>query len=244
MKQAVSMGTDNLPAKESPTPKPLLHHWIVAGIVSASARFIPIPFVDDVVRDQCRRYVVSRTLSANGSDIAISELKPFYASGGGGCLAGCIGTLAKAPVKLLLFPVRKIMALVTSVRGVPMEVMRMVLLGRTLDRYLRERNVFATVDRATKMRTAFDDSFARMDFRVVRAAIADALSSISGWKSAAIKSAEGIAGPKDAEKDGLNETEAVAIGANQIEEVLQRPETLRLFAEFDQRFDETLAQLT
>ena len=228
---------------ESSTPSTLLYHWIVAGIVSASARFIPVPFVDDVVRDQCRRYVVSRTLAANDSKLTTVDIQSFYVSGGG-CLTGCMGTLARAPLKLLLFPVRKFVAVITSVRGVPMEVMRTVLLGRTLDRYLREQKITATPDQSAKMRVAFDESFARMDFRVVRAAISDALSGISGWKAGAMKSAKAVAGPKDAEEDGLEETQGVAEGAVKIEKVLQRPEMLDLFTEFDQRFDETYARLT
>lgn len=114
-------------------PSTLLHHWVVAGIVSSSSRFIPVPFIDDIVRDQCRRYVVSRTLAAHDQRNSMGVLKPFYANEGG-CIAGCLGQLAMAPLKLLLFPIRKVIALVTSVRGVPLEIMRMVLLGRTLDR--------------------------------------------------------------------------------------------------------------
>ena len=220
----------------------LLHHWVVAGIVSASARFIPIPFVDDVVRDQCRRYVVSRTLAAHSTELTTKELKPFY-DGGGGCLGGCAGMLVKAPLKLLLFPVRKFVAIVTSVRGVPLEVTRTVLLGRTLDRYLSEEQVDATPEHLAKMRKAFKESFKRMDFHIVRAAIADALSGVSGWKSGAKKSAKAVAGPKDAEEDGLNPSDDVEAGANKVEAVLQQPETLQLFAEFDQRFDEALKRM-
>ena len=220
----------------------LLHHWIVAGIVSASSRFIPIPFVDDIVRDQCRRYIVSRTLAAHETELTTHDLKPFYDSGSG-CLTGCLGTLAKAPLKLLLFPVRKFIAVVTSVRGVPMEVTRTVLMGRTLDRYLSEQKFVATPEATAKMRAAFEESFKRMDFRIVRAAIADALSGISGWKSGAMDSAKAVAGPKDAEQNGLDTTEDVEAGADMVEQVLQRPETLSLFAEFDRRFDESLDRL-
>ena len=129
----------------------LLHHWVVAGIVSASSRFIPIPFVDDVVKDQCRRYIVSQTLAAHETELTTKDLQPFYDSGSG-CLAGCMGTLIKAPLKLLLFPVRKIIAIVTSVRGVPLEVTRSVLMGRTLDRYLSQQKIVATPEYMGKMR--------------------------------------------------------------------------------------------
>ena len=220
----------------------LLHHWVVAGIVSASSRFIPIPFVDDVVRDQCRRYVVSRTLAAHDTELTTKDLKPFY-DGGGGCLSGCVGMIVKAPLKLILFPIRKVVAVVTSVRGVPLEVTRTVLLGRTLDRYLSEQKAVASPEHLAKMNKAFEESFKRMDFHIVRAAIGDALSGVSGWKSGAKKSAKAVAGPKDAEEDGLNATEDVEAGADKVEEALQQPEMLSLFAEFDQRFDETLDRM-
>ena len=220
----------------------LLHHWVVAGIVSASSRFIPIPFVDDVVKDQCRRYIVSQTLAAHETELTTKDLQPFYDSGSG-CLAGCMGTLIKAPLKLLLFPVRKIIAIVTSVRGVPLEVTRSVLMGRTLDRYLSQQKIVATPEYMAKMRKAFKASFKRMDLRIVRAGIADALTGIGGWKSGAMKSAKAVAGPKDAEEDGLDATEDVEAGANKVEEILQQPEMLRLFVAFDQRFDESLERL-
>ena len=52
-----------------------------------------------------------------------------------------------------------------------------------------------------------------------------------------------MAGPKDAEEDGLDTTEDVEAGANKVEEVLQQPEMIRLFAEFDQRVDESIERL-
>ena len=214
----------------------LTHQWVVAGIVSSASRFIPIPFVDELVRDQCRKFVVSRTLSAHGRDDPLTDLKPYYATNSG-CVAGCLVTLAKAPIKLLLFPVRKIIALLTSVRGVPLEIMRMVLLGRTLDRQLRMNANSTTAQQAAQMRIAFDESFARMDFHVIRAAMADALSNVSGWKTAEIVDSSDItdrqieSGPK------------VDASATQVQQVLDRPETLELFVEFDQRFDDAMKRL-
>lgn len=217
----------------------LTHQWVVAGIVSASSRFIPIPFVDDVVRDQCRRFVVSRTLSSHETEISLDDLKPYYASGGG-CLGGCASLVVKAPLKLMLFPVRKVIALVTSVHGVPVEVMRTVLLARTLNRYLHDGKLDGDPIQSAKMRAAFDVSFARMDFRVIRAAMSDALSGVKDWKTSAMKSAKQVARPRDVEADGLDISEDIETGASKIQEVLDRPETLTLFAEFDRRFDDLM----
>jgi hypothetical protein len=227
------------------TPKPsdtfdwLTHQWIVAGIVSASARFIPVPFVDDVVRDQCRKFVVSRTLASHESDVSLDRLKPYYFSSGG-CLGGCTSMVVKAPLKLLLFPIRKIALVLTSVREVPMEVMRMVLLGRTLDRYLRDGKLAGDAQQSAKMRAAFEESFARMDWRVIKAAMADALSSVGNWKPSATESARQVAGRRKVASEGFETSKDVEAGAQKIQDILDRPETLRLFAEFDRRFDDLM----
>ncbi|WP_182865446.1 hypothetical protein [Stieleria mannarensis] len=224
------------------TPGHLQHQWVVAGIVSASARFIPVPFVDDLVQGQCRRFVVAKTLASHDTHLTTSQLKPYYSTGGG-CLSGCLGLLAKAPLKLLLFPVRKIVAVITSARGVPVEIMRMVLLGRMLDRYLEMGRVHPEADDATKMRLAFEESFARMDLRVVKAAVADALASVSGWKKAATDTAQEVAGPRDPASDDFKPPKDVEAGAEKVEEVLRRPETLSLFADFDKAFDSAFERL-
>lgn len=42
--------------------------------------FIPIPFIDDIVRTQCRPFVVSRTLESAGRETPPTDLKPFSVS--------------------------------------------------------------------------------------------------------------------------------------------------------------------
>jgi hypothetical protein len=212
-----------------------LHFWIVAGMVSGASRFLPIPFVDDLVRDQCRRLVVSRTLAEHDTNLKTKELQPYYADDGG-CLTGCMAIAAKLPLKLLLFPIRKAIAIVTSVRGVPLEIVRMVLLGRTLDRCLREDRI-STDYSAKKMRAAFEEAFAKIDFRVIRAGLNDVMSRTVGWKTSATKSARKLAEVGQPEADVLSTSDEVDRGATEIEAVLQRPEMLSIFADFDQRFD-------
>jgi hypothetical protein len=218
----------------------LVHQWVVAGIVSAAARFLPVPFVDDVVRNQCRRFVVSRTLAAHGRSESLDQLAPYYVAAGDGCLAGCLTSTVRATTKLVLFPVRKIVALVTSARGVPLEILRVVLLGRTLDRQLQKGEIDAA--RAARLRVAFEQAFARLDLRVVRALTNDALSSVSGWRKAAVDSARRVLGSPD-DPDVVQKAEpTVEAGAAEIQQALDRPEMLELFAEFDRRVDEALAE--
>jgi hypothetical protein len=229
---------------EQPNPNAdswLVHQWVVAGIVSAAGRFVPVPFVDDMVRSQCRKFVIKRTLAAHGRSELYLELEALYDDGGKkGVVAGSLRTMRRVATKLVLFPVRKLAAIATSARGVPLEIMRVVLIGRTLDRRLREGN-FTAAD-APRLRAAFEKAFAGMDLRVVRAAMKDALAGVSGLKSAAIKSARQVAGHPD-DPEAVNQAEpTVQAGATQVQQALDRPEMLELFAEFDRRVDEALAR--
>ncbi len=218
----------------------LLHQWIVAGVVSASARFIPVPFVDDIVRKQCRRFVISRTIAENRSPVSTDDLRALF-DDNSGCLGGCVGTIAKAPLKLLLFPIRKVMSIVTSVRGVPIEIIRMVLLGRTIDRYAKLGKLNEQDSSATTLRLAFDDAFARMDFRVVQATIGDALRAAKGWKASATSDATEIARRQSLDSDSLSSTDGVNRSADKIQTAINHPTITELFADFDRRLDQSLA---
>lgn len=218
----------------------LIHQWVVAGVIASAARFVPIPFADDLIRSQCRRFIVSRTLAASGATLSTNELKPLY-GGSGGCVAGCLGVMAKAPLKLLMFPIRKFVAIITSVRGVPLEITQSVLLGRTLHRLLARGDVRAS--EAETIRVAFEESFARMDFHAVDAAIADALHSIRHWKSSAIKSARLLSVAKSEVDEELPADEQVESAAATVQEALDRPKTLQLFEQFDSRFDAAFERL-
>lgn len=230
--------TESKVAKSEPVDW-LQHQWVMAGVVASAARFVPIPFVDDVVRAQCRRFVVSRTLAAAGSSLSTASLKPLY-GGSGTWVARSLDAIAKVPLKLLLFPVRKMVAIATSLHGVPMEIMKTVLLGRTLRRQLSSGQMVP--GRAEAMRVALDDAFARMDFRALRAAIMDALRGVRTWKASAIKSARRLSSSTSASEATMPADDGVELSAARIEKILERPETLRLFEEFDRRFDEAYAR--
>lgn len=234
------------PTETPRTSSILFHQWIVAGLISASARFVPLPLVDDLIRVQCRRFVVARTLSAHQAGLALEELKPYYAAGSG-CLVGCMAAAVQVPLKLLFFPVRKLLAVATSIRGVPLDVLQVVLLGRTLDRYLREGRLpndsESAAATAGRLRAAFNEAFVRMDFHVVRAAVSDALSTVSGWRAAATAEAKQLAKEPVLTAEPIEPPPQVDTGAARVQEVLSRPETLELFAQFDRRVDEAFERV-
>lgn len=217
----------------------LTRQWIAAGLVSASVRFVLAPFVDNFVRDRCHKFAVSRTLVAHESEESLDRLNPYYFSSGGH-LGGCSSMTIKAPMRLLLFPFRKSVLVMTSVRGAALEVMRTVLLGRTLDRYVRAGTLSGRPAEAARMTTALDDAFARMDLRVVKSSMADALSSVDNWKVAATETAKLIADRRQAMSERLATSTDIENGATKAQKAFDRPETLRLFAEFDRRFDDRM----
>lgn len=237
-------------AEHPPSPPqltaPLFHQWIVAGLISASARFVPLPLVDDLIRVQCRRFVVSRTLAAHHAGLTLDELKPYY-NVGSGCLAGCAAVAVQVPLKLLFFPIRKLLAVVTSLRGVPLDVLQVVLLGRTLDRYLRAgrfpHDSEPTAATAARLGAAFNEAFVRMDFHVVRAAVSDALASVGGWRAAATAKAKQLVKEPALTAEPIEPPPPVETGAARVQEVLSRPETLALFDQFDRRVDEAFERV-
>jgi len=224
-----------------PTSQPsawLINQWAMAGIVSAASRFIPVPYAEEVVRYRCRRFVVSRTLSANKSSVSADTILAYYDTDG--FFNSWTSKILRAPFNLLLFPIRKTVRIVTSVRNVPLEIIQIVLLGRTLDRCLQAQSPTLDAPTAKRMRKAFDEAFSGMDFYVVRAALIDALKSVSGLKTAAVAMARRVSRKEEPTPETLEPSDEVQSGAANVQSVLDRPETLALFAEFDRRFDQSL----
>jgi len=247
------MSDDPQPAPASPSGTALVpgvtSQWIIAGIVSASARFIPVPFLDEIVQNRCRRYAVKTAIESHPVDVKLSALAPYY-SDSSGCLTGCLGMIIRLPLKLILFPFRKIILVVTSVRGVPLEIMRVYLLGRTLDRYLNDgslgqaENSLRVDDQAyaTRMRSAFDQSFARMDMHVVLAAMKDATGGFTELSSAAVVGFKSVFDRNNKSARAFVAEPEVKAEASKIEESFARAEMVALFEKFDLRFDNAMQQ--
>ena len=48
------------------TPTRLQREWVLCAIAAAASRFIPVPLVDDLVKERAVRTAVSRTWRAHG----------------------------------------------------------------------------------------------------------------------------------------------------------------------------------
>jgi hypothetical protein len=232
----------------------LLGEWAVCAIASAAARFIPVPLLDDAVKHRAVQIAVLRTLRANGRTYPSDAVEPLYA----GVDAASAGTVRRAlrylrtvPRRVILFPIRKYVALFGSVRGVPTDVMTVLLLARTVHRCLvRGRLTGTSKDtdenelraEAAQIRTAFDEAVHGMDLRLFTGALADGLSQGRGLTSAAAGFARKRFGHAENDADvPLDPGGPVGEGAERVEEVMRRPEIARLLDEFDTAFDARLA---
>ena len=77
----------------------------------------------------------------------------------------------------------------------------------------------------------------------MRAATSDALSSARGWKRSAIAAARQLRGRSDTTEVVETIAPPVEAGAANVQQALDGPDILELFAQFDQRLDQTLASL-
>ena len=225
------------------TDRALLSQWAVCGIAAAAARFVPVPLLDDVVRQRAAQVAVLRTVRAHGSDVPSDVLQPLWgeADGQSSGLRRRVRALSR---RLLLFPVRKYTALFGAVRGVPTDVMRVVLLARSVERRLDRGELSdpATAGhQARALRRAVDEGIAGMDLQLLTAALADGLSQSRGLSTAAVAFARKRFTDQDPEA-GLEPDAPVAEGAERVTEVLRRPEVGQLLDRFDAEVDGLLGR--
>jgi hypothetical protein len=224
-------------------PPMLVSQWAACGIVAAAARFVPVPMLDDVVRERAARIAVSRTLRAHGRGYSLDLVEPLWDEQEGRG-SGMRRRLKALTMRVLLFPVRKYAAIFGAVRGVPNDVMRVLLLARTVDRRLAlgelsDPEPDRLNDQARSIRHAVDEAMRDMDLRLLTAALADGLSQGRELTSAAVSSARRWLSRSDADPN-LKPDGAVGEGAQRVTEVLRQPEVARLLDHFDARVNATL----
>ncbi len=228
---------------------PARHLVIVCALLSAAARFVPVPFLDDILRERIRQYLVSRMLRQGGRSYGSARVGPLWRDDGG-CASGCVTLLWKVPLKIVLFPIRKIAAIFTALHGFSRDITDSVLFGRALDRALA-RGLLAEgspeprlLGESTAVRLAFAQAAQGVDRAIVTGALADAVRGIRGLPRAALRAARSLVRAGDpADPDAAakaHDREVVEQGAGAVEQALSRPDVARVLADFDARFDASL----
>ncbi len=216
----------------------LTTQWAVCGIAAAAARFVPVPLLDDVIRQGAARLAVTRTVRARDAAVGAQVLEPLWSQDGGRGKRGLARYARALGRRLLLFPVRKYTALFGAVRGVPTDVLRVVLLARSTDRALEQGRLQQRED-AQALRAAVDAAFQSVDLRLLVAAVSDTLSQTRGLSTAAVALARRRFGSGD-DASPVAPEGPVGEGARKVSDVLARPETAVLLARFDAQVDARL----
>ncbi len=200
-----------------PGPEPefgasLVSRWAVCAIAAAASRFVPVPLLDDAVKSRSTRIAVLVTVRDAGRRYPAESVSPLW-DGVEGFADGLRRFARQVPRKIVLYPVRKYVELFGSVRGVPQDVMQVMLLARTVHRCL-ERGLLAEPGgsgatgggpgsgwsgragrRADKqslqaeserIRRAFDTAVDGMDLTLISGALADGLSQGKGLTTSAV----------------------------------------------------------
>lgn len=234
------------PALTSAPDAAALRLRITAGLLYAAGRFVPVPLVDDLVRQQIVAWMVRATVPTTMTKAAI---QPLW-SDGSGCLGGCLGSLLWVPIKLLLFPIRKILSVVLGVRWVSRDLAEMLLLGRVLDHALavgllqETRDVGAQTQQSQEIRTAFDVALKSTDTAFLSALIGSSLGPIRGVVAAAMRTLRALRrSGADAPSLEGGDKAVIESSVSRIEAMLAQPEVKRFLAEFDARMLENLEVL-
>lgn len=222
---------------------------LVCGLLASAARLVPVPLLDDVLRDKARQLLVSRTLRASGRTYGSARVGPLYGDSGG-CMKGCLLFLVLLPIKLILYPIRKILTYVMAVKHLAGDLAEAVLLGRALDRVLEAGRLAQGTPseklqaEAALLRHAFDNAIAGTDLRILQSVLVTALRSVSGLPRAALRALRGLR----KKGDDADPTEGLSAGDKQkveaasarVMSALDTPEVRAFLERFDRTFDENV----
>ncbi|MFK7991035.1 MAG: hypothetical protein AB8I08_33755 [Sandaracinaceae bacterium] len=228
---------------------------LVCGLLASAARLVPVPFLDDFLREKAGHVLVSQTLQAHGRTYRSKEVAPLYTDSMG-CLHGCLLGAVTGVFKLITYPVKKFVVYVMAAKWLARDLAEAVLLGRAMDRALSAGQLRDDGDKAARhmeadrLRKAFDNAVAGTDMKLLRTVIDGTVVSIGGLPRAAFAALKGLR-RQDADavtdpSEGLsaaNEAK-VAEGTDRLAAALDTEDMRAFLQAFDQRLDENLRILS
>lgn len=238
------------PAVDPSTPVPLdaSRERVLAALLYFAARFAPLPLLDDLARAQVATWVVSRAVSKRGVTIARAQLAPL-GEDSRGFLRGCLGALLRLPLAVLLFPVRKVAALVFGVRNLVRDVLEVVLLARVVDHALASgmlRGDAPEADQraaALRVRGAFDRAFEGTDLTLLQRALLAAKVPLGSVVPAALRRLRALRGQGEAATPGAlpaGGDDTLERESDRVRDALSSPAVRETLREFDARVDREL----
>jgi len=219
-------------------------------MAAAASRFVTVPLADDLIKTRATRTAVARTWAAHGRTACPSAIG-VLAEDSTTFWGGIARSVAWLPLQLAFYPIRKIVRMVSAVRGVSTDLVGVVLLARSVDRMLAAGwfsgdDVPDLDEQARAVRRAHDQVIATADLRVLNGAISAVLHQVGGLRPQIGEFARRAFGSADAPAPiaapvPTAEEDQVEQGARQVAAVLDRPEVTRILLDLDRRFDAALA---
>lgn len=200
------------------------------------ARYVPVPFLDDVLRERVARVVVARAAASLGHALEKDEVARLAASSEG-CL-GCLGAVLWAPLRLLFYPV----AVLLGLRHASRDLVEVFALGRTIERVVSDGRypLAATPEArlayARDVRVSFDRARRGLDLHAVAGLLSVSLGPLRRIAPFAFRMSRRLWHGDD---DATTESSASA-PASRLAAALEDPRMKALLAEIDRRFDEAL----
>lgn len=216
------------------------------ALLFAAGRFVPLPLLDDIVREQVALYAVTKAVEGNGKSVPRAHLVPL-ASPSDGCFSGCLGMALLLPLKIILFPIRKVLAIVFAARGLTRDIVEIVLLCRLVDRAIERGEIDGARSSESQraesllLRQALDAALKGTNLEILSATLRAVLGPLRGVMLAGLsalrimrRQGEGAAPASD---------EALSEGTSRLERAFDRPEVRALIESLDAKVDTELARL-
>jgi hypothetical protein len=223
----------------------LHNEWVLCAIAAAASRFVPVPMVDELIATRATRTAVARTWTAHGRPACPSAVA-ILADDSATFWGGVARSAARLPLKVVLYPVRKVARMVTAVRGVSTDLVGVVLLARSVDRCLTagwftETDARVLDEQARRLRRAHDQVVGTADLRVLTNAVSSTLGGMGGLLDQARAFARRVFGRSVEAPTTRPEEAELDRGVREVVALLDRPEIARVLADLDRRFDAALA---
>lgn len=216
------------------------------ALLFAAGRFVPLPLLDDLVREQVALYAVGKVVERHGTSVPRAHLAPL-ASPAGGCFSGCLGAALRLPIKLILFPLRKLLAIVFAVRGLTRDVVEIVLLCRLVDRAIERgeidasRSIEAQRTESLLLRRALDAALEGTNLEILTATLRAVLGPLRGLMLAGLSALRVMR--REGEGAAPSSGAALNEGTSRLERAFDRPEVRALIESLDVKVDTELARL-
>lgn len=242
----------------------------VYAVLVAAAGFIPVPVLDDLLPRQIVRHMIATILRQAGRRFRLSWVKPLYQ--GEGCLWGLLGMAVGLVVGFLLYPIRRVIALLKGLRSLSQRLASTYLLGHTINRYVAlgwfgaASEPRTVMEEAVLLRGAFDAALETTNPVVFSSSIAAILGGLRGLPWAAWRTARAMmkrhpdpvgpgphtpeqAPPPDPPEAGPMPTDDVQTGtriddaAAKVQDLLEEPAVRSFLVEFDRAVDAEVVRL-